>query len=482
MSRIGPPPPALLFAVALSVSPAVAAGVPFRAGAAKVDVTPPAAMLPIAVNGNFRQTLVADVTDPLHVRCLALSAGGVTVVVGTVDSCLVPRDLFDRAKATAGGATGVPAAHVLLSATHTHSAPAVAGVHGSDAVPEYAAFLEGKIAEAVVAAVGNLAPAEVGWGVADCDEFLYCRRWLMKPGTAASEPFTGRGENAVQMNPGHRNPNKIRRTGPVDPAVTVLSVRSTAGAPIAVLTNWNTHYAGAPGLSADYFGELCRLIEADTDDPGGASPFVALANNGTSGDASAIDYSRDAAVDTGHRVVAARVHRTVSQVLANVEYRRDPPLRAAERLLTLNVRVPDAAETRRARAFLVENGLFGAAGEQRRLPLTKAESYARETVLLAELPATRELKLQAIALGDFAVTAIPCEVYGGTGLELKRRSPFGTTMNVGLANGWEGYLPPPDQFPLGGYTTWRCRASCLEVDAEPKIVAALEELLRSLEP
>ena len=51
------------------------------------------------------------------------------------------------------------------------------------------------------------------------------------------------------------------------------------------------------------------------------------------------------------------------------------------------------------------------------------------------------------------------------------------TMNIELANGGEGYIPPPDQFPLGGYTTWRARSSCLEVEAEPKITAALLELL-----
>ncbi len=62
-------------------------------------------------------------------------------------------------------------------------------------------------------------------------------------------------------------------------------------------------------------------------------------------------------------------------------------------------------------------------------------------------------------------------------------------MNISLANGCEGYLPPPDQFPLGGgtpnakdrvwepYTTWRARTSCLEVQAEPKITAAVLGLL-----
>ena len=44
-----------------------------------------------------------------------------------------------------------------------------------------------------------------------------------------------------------------------------------------------------------------------------------------------------------------------------------------------------------------------------------------------------------------------------------------TTMNISLANGGEGYIAPPEQHKLGGYTTWRARSSCLEELAEPKI-------------
>ncbi len=40
------------------------------------------------------------------------------------------------------------------------------------------------------------------------------------------------------------------------------------------------------------------------------------------------------------------------------------------------------------------------------------------------------------------------------GLDLKRRSPFPRTMVVGLANGYHGYLPTPEQRRLGRYETW----------------------------
>jgi neutral ceramidase len=112
-----------------------------------------------------------------------------------------------------------------------------------------------------------------------------------------------------------------------------------------------------------------------------------------------------------------------------------------------------------------------------RKPQNWQEVYARETVELSKMPPTRELKLQAIRIGDLGIAAIPCEVYGVTGLAIKAASPLQPTMNISLANGCEGYLPPPEQHKLGGYTTWRARTSCLEEMAEPKIKTAVVGLL-----
>jgi len=77
-----------------------------------------------------------------------------------------------------------------------------------------------------------------------------------------------------------------------------------------------------------------------------------------------------------------------------------------------------------------------------------------------------------LAAGGAAVAA--------TCLALKKESPLKPTFHVELANGYSGYLPTPDQFALGGYTTWPAESSCLEIDAEPKIRAELLRLLRAL--
>src|SRR5262249_48313954 len=92
----------------------------------------------------------------------------------------------------------------------------------------------------------------------------------------------------------------------------------------------------------------------------------------------------------------------------------------------------------------------------------------------------RELRLQAVRIGELGITAIPDEVYAITGLKLKAQSPLRPTMNIELANGSEGYIPPPEQHKLGGYTTWAARTAGLEPQAEPRIVETVLGLLEKV--
>src|SRR5207237_388707 len=151
-----------------------------------------------------------------------------------------------------------------------------------------------------------------------------------------------------------------------------------------------------------------------------------------------------------------------------IRYRDDLSLGMVERKLELRYRVAD--EKRLAWAKERVAALNG------KKPTAQPDIYAREQLLLAEHP-ERELKLQAIRIGDFAISAIPNEVFAITGLKIKGQSPFTTTMVIELANGAEGYIPPPEQHKLGGYTTWPARTAGLEVQAEPTIFEASIRLL-----
>jgi len=83
-------------------------------------------------------------------------------------------------------------------------------------------------------------------------------------------------------------------------------------------------------------------------------------------------------------------------------------------------------------------------------------------------------------VGDIAIATTPNETYALTGLKLKLQSPLSKTMVIELANGADGYIPPPEQHRLGGYNTWAARSAGLEIDAEPKIAATALTLLEQV--
>jgi hypothetical protein len=107
------------------------------------------------------------------------------------------------------------------------------------------------------------------------------------------------------------------------------------------------------------------------------------------------------------------------------------------------------------------------------------EVYAEQASWLHENPSA-ELVLQAVRIGDLGITAIPNEVFAITGLRIKAQASLQPLMNIELANGAEGYIPPPEQHYLGGYTTWPARTAGLEMDAEPKIIEALLALIEQV--
>jgi len=439
----------------------------FRAGAYAIDITP--LDFPVLVNGGVRERVANQVHDPLHARCLVLDDSTMQLAIVVVDSCLIPRSLADEAKDLAAKKMGIPSKRILISATHTHSAPSLLGCLGTDCDERYAKWLPSRIVEGIRSAQKNLQPARVGWAVGRDEKNVYCRRFLMKPGTARTNRYSDKRGDRAQMNPGHNNANAIRRTGPSDPDVTILSVQTRDGRPLALLGNYSTHYAGSPALSADYFAvfasEIGRLIGARGDQP----RFVGMMSNGTSGDANCSNFMRQERRKYDYLSVGREVAQAAFEAYKTIKYYDWVPLEMRERRLVLDVRLPTKEEVTKAREFMK---MF-----TDRKPRNWEEVYARETVELDKMGPTRELKLQAIRIGDLGIVAIPCEVYGSTGLAIKAASPLQATMNISLANGCEGYIAPPEQHKLGGYTTWRARTSCLEELAEPKIKATVVGLL-----
>ena len=444
-----------------------------RAGAAVVDVTPQ--QYPVLINGGMTSRSADQATTPVSARAIVVDDGKERIAMVIVDSCMMSREVLDDAKALAEQKTGIPRDHILIGATHTHSAPASMGCLGTDADPNYVPLLRQKLVEAVAAAAANLEPAQVGAAVANAADFTALRRWIRRPDRVAEDPF-GNPTVRANMHAGGDWSQVTGESGPEDPDLSVLAFQSLDGRPIAVLANFSMHYfSGEKPVGADYFGRFSnQMQERLADDADGSHPpFVAMMSHGCSGDIWRRDYTKPESFDPKQTIdqFAAGLLEIAVKAYQGIKYDADATLNMAEARLQMKYRVPSLQLLEWSRRVVAEMGA--------RLPRTPQEVYAREQIILHDRQST-EVVVQAIRIGDIGLETTPTETYALTGLKIKAQSPTKTTITFDLTNGGDGYIPPPEQHVLGGYNTWAARSAGLEVQAEPRFTEAALQLLEQV--
>ena len=434
-----------------------------RAGAATADITP---ALGVSLSGPIsKRGPVRRIVTPLHARALVLDDGGERIAFVVCDSASIYQHIIDRAKRLVRERTGLPPERFVIAATDSHCTPRV-GLGTGELDLQYNDLFCRGIADAVAAAVENLAPAKVGWGVGSKPEFARCRRKLLEPGTFAPDPFGEQKDRAVMC--GWRKAD--RPTGPVDPQVGVLSVQHADGRPLAVLASYSLRFVSGDkqgDVTADYWGRfaerLAVLMGRDKADP----PVVGILARSPGGDSAPYPGGYESMKKVGDALAEEVFH-----VCRRIEYHDRVPLRVRQSTIELKTRRPGTERIEWAKAVL--------AGTWKGKAHRWSTVYAQETLELVRFPATVPVRLQAFRIGELGITTVPFELFASTGLDIRKASPLRPYFNIDLGNGWRGYVPPPEQHKLGGYTTWPATGSRFEVDAEPKIRDALLRLLHEV--
>lgn len=237
-----------VLAFAKSDNPGGATAAPLKVGAA-VRVITPDPLLPVS-GGMGPPSPVKEKRGELTVRAMVLQKGETTLAMVGVDLLGFPSALGDRVRAKV---TRIPADHILIGASHTHSAPdAYAfpdGKGGHTAHLPYLDLVVEKAAEAINSAFDSMEPA-----------------WLK----------TAQGEAQGRIAYNYYAPDLYdRRMG------VIQAVRPADGKPIATLVNYAIHPevlgSGVGICSPDAIGPMCERIEKEA---GGVAVFMNGAQGG----------------------------------------------------------------------------------------------------------------------------------------------------------------------------------------------------------
>jgi neutral ceramidase len=371
-----------------------------RAGAATANISP---ALGTSLAGGMTDRKCTDVHDELLVRCAALESGSTRMLLATIDSCMVPREVLDKVRARISRENAVDPACVLLSSTHTHSAPPAMHLFQSLPDVKYIQMLETRLVDAARMAFTRMRPARLGSGLGAEPALVNNRRYFMRAGAVPSDPF-GRKNDRVLMNPNLQSPDLLQPAGPIDPAHPVMAAVGMDGRPIWVYASYALHYAGNnPGThaSADYFGAWTRRVEAFA-----GGECVALLANGCSGNINAIVYARQypsrgdyAFIDRVGGVLALETVR----VLKTMEFVDTVALSGKMADVEVGVRRPSEEELATAVKLVGETP-----GNEFK---DRAQIYARETVFMSRYTASRRVPVQALRIGDVGIGTFPGETF-----------------------------------------------------------------------
>jgi len=421
---------------------------PLKVGAAKIDVTPAESELPKTYDG---------VLDKLYARAIVVDNGTISAAVITLDAGGIPDQLWQTVSRRVEAELGIPAKNVLLTATHSHSAPGIPGP-----------ALAQRIVESVQAAKGKLQPARMGFGTGV--SYINVNRNIIDPKTRRW----------------WEGPNY---DGPSDKTVAVVKFETLAGEPIAVYYNYAMHGVTVGQLdkvSADAPGTASKYIEDSLDDK-----IVAVWSTGASGDQNPIYFQQTYDL----REIRIKEYAKRGEDISNAM----PPGGQG-----LNKQDPTVAKLMNQQKqmilsmgqFLGEEVLHVMRGIER--TETSARIYANQKTATcpgrqrtdtgrAGYPGTYkdadpvELRLSVLMVGDVAISGVNGEVFNLIAQRLKKESKYANTMMVTLTNGMarSGYIPNDAAF---GFNTFEVVSSRLKPGcAEDAIVNGLLDMMPAIQ-
>jgi hypothetical protein len=451
----------LVTAMAAWTAASQPAPAPLQAGLAEIEITPP---IGYRMDGYFTERLSTGVKDPLKAKALVFQQGNTRIALVVCDVIGLPQALTAEVRARAAARTGIPAAHIAVTGTHTHTGPLFAGerarlfsdraaaAHGSDplATVNYPETLRARLVDVIVAANADVSPASLEFVAATEDRVSFNRRYHMKDGT-------------VVTNPGISNPNVVGAAGPVDRDLPFVLI-SKGKQPVGSLTVFAMHLdtVGGTEYSADYAGQLANELRREFGDK-----FISIFGTGTCGDINHIDVS-------GRRKNDARLigqQLAVSVLSARPRQPLGAPLLGANTAtIPLPLRKVSDGQIAAARANTPKVGTT-------ELPfLSQVETVT--TLDLSRRGPTLDAEVQVFRLSpDLAIVLLPGEVFAELGLAIKRASTFTHTLVIELSNDNPAYIPTETAFKEGSYETVNSR---IAPGGGERLVAEALRLLKML--
>jgi len=442
----------MVWAMALLAVAGAAAGDELLIGAATTSITPDQ---PVALDGQFSTRISRGVENPVTATAVAIEARreGRGVDQAVLVSCdltgIRPPLVTALRERLRQKLPEVDGRKVILTATHTHTAPVTE--EGKYTIPkegvmqpsEYVAFLVDRLEALIGAAWKQRKPGGVSW--------------------AQGQAVVGHNRRAVyadghaQMYGATSKPDFRGIEGGEDHAVEMLFFWNQARQPLAVAVNVacpSQEVESGSKINADFWHDVRQQLQT-----GPHKDLLVLGWPGAAGDQSPHRLYRKAAEArmaklrglTYTEEIARRIVREVDGVfeLALGDVRTDVPFGHTVEEIELPMRLVTDKEAAEAQAQIDALTKKNDPSRRRAWYQRAVDRYHEQAKVKNP---TFPMELHVLRIGDVAIATNPFELFVDYGVQIKARSKAVQTFVLQLTGGSGGYLPTQRAVQGGGYS------------------------------
>jgi len=417
-------------------------------GYGRVDCTPEYTVS-LAGYGNLKRRINENTIDPLYVSCVAVSdSADTTVLLFSVDAEELPSEFIHPIREKLGKELGIPAHHIIVNVSHSHSTPVLTkspGAHGAEA---YRAQMEKAILEAGKAAFADRAEAKMFTLAGDIEDLNFVKHYKMSNGTVAGDNH-GNFKHATILGHATETDKQVR------------FVKFTRqGKKDILLWNWQGHPLTTGGinktdLSADYPGAVRAILEKE--DPDVYVSFLQGCGGDLNTRSNIPEENPPQEYQAFGQLLAAQLQTLLQQEMTPVEA---GPVKVVSQEFMGQVNhlydhLADAAAD--ITKYFAETGDRVTANKMAWKLGFASVYHAGFVRMRAGLGERLPLEMFAFSIGDVAAVTAPNETFHKIGENVRAESPFGFTLTLGYTNGKRSYLPTMEAFAYGCYEADVCR-------------------------
>jgi neutral ceramidase len=452
-------------------------------GLAETDITPPDGF-PMA--GYYHERLAAGSFETLRAKAIVFRDGDQSAALVVCDLIGIATDFSKEVRRRASEATGIPAANIVLAATHSHTAPDYMKelwlfLGKEQQEPMRAAYIK-KLLEQPVEAIRQAHHQAASWN-------LSAGAAMQKLPVAFNRRFVMR-DGSVRTWQSLANPEVVRAAGPIDPRIELLTIRDPQSGQVAgILSNFALHLdtVGGTRWNPDYPLFIERTLRSHFGDG-----LISIFGTGCCGDINHVNPS--ATSQNKVDVIGKAIGETIVQNFATLTPLSNPRLTVTTQQVKLPLQQVTEREVQRAVELVT---LAKQAGSVEFLDHVTAYKQLMLDQLLHKQPFAATSKhitwglshslagigeqlpvdVTVITIGrEVALVCLPGEVFVELGLAIKQASPFPTTLVVELSNAAETIYVPNRPAYVGG--SYEVTNSALQPGSGELLVDAAIEMLK----